>query len=145
QLSSLNLKLKTIAGDGNCQFSSVADQLGESITPMFCREAAVSFIAGSKSHFLETVVGEHSATFDKKAAKNTLEELMKNPEAYNNAVFNDYLTCMSKSGHYGDHCTLYALACYFKVNIFVHELNHSPLSILDSSRTNTTMNCLDIV
>ena len=73
-----------------------------------------------------------------------LEKLKQDQEQYKNAVFNHYLLSVSKPGFFGDHCTLYALACYLKINIIVHELNQPPRSMLDSTRENCLMKCIHL-
>jgi OTU-like cysteine protease len=145
QLVEYNLEPEDVPADGNCQFTSVADQLEYENDPDFYRQAAVSFIAGSKSDFLESVLGIHSKQFDQSQNSHTLDKLKDCQDNYQNAVFSDYLSKMSKSGFFGDHCTLYALACYLKVNIIVHELNKPPFSMLDSSQGKSPTKCLHIV
>jgi hypothetical protein len=146
QVGALHMKPRDVDGNGDCQFSSVAHQMDEDKSAHFYRLAAVDFIRGSRDDFIDPIVGEHSPTFDKTQTPASLSQLKENyDEDYKNAVFDHYLLAMEKSGCCGDHFTLYALACYLKTNIIVHQLNKPPRSMLDSSRENCSMKCINLI
>ncbi|GAA0139272.1 cysteine protease [Lithospermum erythrorhizon] len=81
-----------IAGDGNCQFRSLSDQL------------------------------YHSAEHHKFIRELIVNQLKSYPELYQNYVpigYDEYLKNMSMSGEWGDHVTLQAAADSFGIKIFI--------------------------
>ncbi|KAJ6767807.1 OTU DOMAIN CONTAINING PROTEIN [Salix koriyanagi] len=80
-----------VQGDGNCQFSSLSDQL------------------------------YHSPEHHKLVREQVIDQLKSQPQLYNGYVsmaYGDYLKKMSKSGEWGDHVTLQAAADSYGIKIF---------------------------
>ncbi|KAK2418199.1 OVARIAN TUMOR DOMAIN-containing deubiquitinating enzyme [Trifolium repens] len=81
-----------VHGDGNCQFRALSDQL------------------------------YHAPERHKFVRRHVVNQLKSNPEIYDGYVpmeYGDYLDKMSKSGEWGDHVTLQAVADSYGVRIFV--------------------------
>ncbi|KAG5239683.1 OVARIAN TUMOR DOMAIN-containing deubiquitinating enzyme [Salix suchowensis] len=81
-----------VQGDGNCQFSSLSDQL------------------------------YHSPEHHKLVREQVIDQLKSQPQLYNGYVsmaYGDYLKKMSKSGEWGDHVTLQAAADSYGIKIFM--------------------------
>lgn len=92
KLSVYGLQEKRMKGDGNCQFTSLSDQL-----------------YNSPSHHLEV-------------RQMVVNQLRQNPEFYNSYIpgdYDEYLEQMEKEGEWGDHVTLQAAADVLGVRIYV--------------------------
>lgn len=92
RLEMYDLVEREVAGDGNCQFRALSDQL-----------------YGSTDHW-DTV------------RKAVVQQLKKHPDMYQPYVpteYNEYVTGMAKSGTWGDHVTLKAAADVYGVRISI--------------------------
>jgi len=104
RLALYGLKEKTrIKGDGNCQFSSCADQLfGDPDRHPEVRKAAVEWLRDHADYKLpnSTMIGDYLQT-----------------EFF--PAWEDYIEYMGQNGIWGDHFTLLAIAEVYKIKIVI--------------------------
>ena len=97
QLRPLRLYVRDVAGDGNCLFRALSDQLHDSAEGhVQTREDVVRFIE------------EHRADFE--------------PFVEDDEPFDRYVARMRRSGTWGGHLELQAASLCYRANIFVHQL-----------------------
>lgn len=97
QLRPQRLYVRDVAGDGNCLFRALSDQLHDSADGhAAAREAVVRFIA------------EHRADFE--------------PFVEDDEPFDRYVARMRRGGTWGGHLELQAASLCYRANIFVHQL-----------------------
>lgn len=94
----LRLRLKDVAGDGNCLFRAFADQVdGSENSHVFMREEACRFMKDNQEFFQPFLDEDEDGTFD------------------------NYLKAMRKGGEWGGHLELQALSECFRCIVVVHK------------------------
>jgi len=100
QLAKLALKIKDVAGDGNCLFRAVADQIDNAQQRYDeYRQKTVNFVEKNKAMFEPFVDDEDGMTFQQ------------------------YCKNMRNNGEWAGHIELQAASLAFGVNIIIHQLN----------------------
>ncbi|GIL73570.1 hypothetical protein Vretimale_5178 [Volvox reticuliferus] len=108
-LRQYDLVEKEVAGDGNCQFRALSDQLYG--TPDY-----------------------HASV--RQAVVDTLQDRASSYSCYVPGEYGQYCTSMSKSGTWGDHVTLQAAADHFGLRIMVvTSFSESPVIYIDPAAT----------
>ncbi|GLI64673.1 hypothetical protein VaNZ11_008025 [Volvox africanus] len=108
-LRQYDLLEREVAGDGNCQFRALSDQLYG--TPEY-----------------------HASV--RQAVVNTLRDRASSYSCYVPGEYGQYCTSMAKSGTWGDHVTLQASADYFGLRIMVvTSFPESPVIYVDPAAT----------
>jgi OTU domain-containing protein 3 len=98
EIAPLRLALRDVGGDGNCLFRAFADQVdGSEAAQAFMREEACSFMARQEEFFRPFLDEEEEGTFE------------------------NYLKAMRRSGEWGGHLELQALAECFRSVVVVHK------------------------
>eukprot|EP01112_Ceratiomyxa_fruticulosa_P004917 TRINITY_DN15480_c0_g1_i1.p1 TRINITY_DN15480_c0_g1~~TRINITY_DN15480_c0_g1_i1.p1 ORF type:complete len:189 (+),score=36.68 TRINITY_DN15480_c0_g1_i1:233-799(+) len=98
QLQPFGLTIKDVAGDGNCLFRAIADQLEEDPKQHEkYRKGIVSFIASNREMF---------------------EPFIEDDEP-----FADYIKRMGEDGEWGGNIELQATSLLYRINIIIHQLD----------------------
>jgi len=98
QVSIYGLYIKDVAGDGNCLFRSISDQImGHPDDHVRIRAQCVQFIANNRENF--------------------------EPFIEDDVPFEKYVAQMAKNGTWGGNIELQAMSLAFNVNITIHQLD----------------------
>jgi len=100
QLLALGLVIKDVAGDGNCLFRSIADQLETNPNKhVEYRKTIVDYMSQNREMF-EPFLGEDDGTFD------------------------DYVRGMRENAMWGGNLEIQAASLAYKINVIIYQLDH---------------------
>eukprot|EP01111_Echinosteliopsis_oligospora_P016482 TRINITY_DN6870_c0_g1_i1.p1 TRINITY_DN6870_c0_g1~~TRINITY_DN6870_c0_g1_i1.p1 ORF type:complete len:347 (+),score=101.47 TRINITY_DN6870_c0_g1_i1:42-1082(+) len=114
QLLLLGLTIKDVAGDGNCLFRSIADQLEDNPNKHGeYRHAIVTYIAANREMFEPFLDTEEEGTFEQ------------------------YIANMSAPTAWGGHMELQAASLLFKINAVIYQLDQPRWEIVNFKEAGT--------